>query len=77
MYLLSLTTFTFRSVEGNPHLLCTADSCVNKGDGGHKKKSIIVPIVASIASIAVLVVALALFFVFRKKKSSKPEGINK
>ncbi|KFK35817.1 hypothetical protein AALP_AA4G041400 [Arabis alpina] len=61
------------SVEGNPHLLCGVGPCDNKGDNGHKKKSIIVPIVASIASIAILIVALALFFVLRKKKPSKVE----
>ncbi|ESQ30276.1 hypothetical protein EUTSA_v10011227mg [Eutrema salsugineum] len=58
-------------VEGNPHLLCTTGSCVNKG---HKKKSTIVPVVASIASIAVLIGALVLFLVLRKKKASKVEG---
>ncbi|ANM61083.1 Leucine-rich repeat protein kinase family protein [Arabidopsis thaliana] len=58
------------NVEGNPHLLCTDGLCVNKGDG-HKKKSIIAPVVASIASIAILIGALVLFFVLKKKTQSK------
>ncbi|KAF8089129.1 hypothetical protein N665_0517s0016 [Sinapis alba] len=62
------------NVEGNPHLLCTADLCVNKVEDGHKKKSIIAPVVASIASLAVLVGALIMFLVLRKKKASKVEG---
>jgi len=48
---------------------------VKKGEDGHKKKSVIVPVVASIASIAVLIGALVLFFILRKKKSPKVEGI--
>ncbi|KAL1220939.1 putative LRR receptor-like serine/threonine-protein kinase [Cardamine amara subsp. amara] len=61
------------NVEGNPNLLCTSGSCVNKGENGHKKKSIVVPVVASIASVAVLIGALVIFFVLRKKKPSKVE----
>ncbi|XP_023645225.1 probable LRR receptor-like serine/threonine-protein kinase At1g51820 [Capsella rubella] len=61
------------NVEGNPNLVCTAGSCMNKGDEGHKKKSVIVPVIASIASIAVLIGALVLFFILRKKKSPKAE----
>uniref|UniRef100_A0A1J3IT16 Putative LRR receptor-like serine/threonine-protein kinase n=1 Tax=Noccaea caerulescens TaxID=107243 RepID=A0A1J3IT16_NOCCA len=62
------------NVEGNPYLLCETGSCVNKGEAGKKKKSIIVPVVASIASIAVLVGAVVLFLVLRKKKASKFQG---
>ncbi|KAJ0250386.1 Leucine-rich repeat protein kinase family protein [Hirschfeldia incana] len=62
------------NVEGNPHLLCPAGSCVNKGKDGRKKKSIIVPVVASIASLAVIIGALVMFLVLRKKKTSKLEG---
>ncbi|KAL0722763.1 hypothetical protein Bca4012_037362 [Brassica carinata] len=61
-------------LEGNPHLLCTAGSCVNKGNDGHKKKSIILPVVASIASLAVIIGAFVTFLVLRKKKASKVEG---
>ncbi|ESQ30274.1 hypothetical protein EUTSA_v10011230mg [Eutrema salsugineum] len=60
------------NADNNPHLLCTTSSCVNIG---HKKKSIIVPVVASIASIAIFFIgALVLFIVLRKKKASKVEG---
>ncbi|XP_010500772.2 PREDICTED: probable LRR receptor-like serine/threonine-protein kinase At1g51820 isoform X2 [Camelina sativa] len=62
------------NVKGNPHLVCTAGSCVNKGDDGHKKKSVIVPVIASIVSIAVLIGALVLFFILKKKRSPKVEG---
>ncbi|ESQ30275.1 hypothetical protein EUTSA_v10011248mg [Eutrema salsugineum] len=58
-------------VDNNPNLLCTTRSCVKKG---HTKKSIIVPVVASIASLAVLIGAFVLFIVLRKKKASKVEG---
>uniref|UniRef100_A0A1J3D089 Putative LRR receptor-like serine/threonine-protein kinase n=1 Tax=Noccaea caerulescens TaxID=107243 RepID=A0A1J3D089_NOCCA len=62
-------------VNNNPHLICTTGSCVNEGENGRKKKSIIVPVVASIASIAVLIGALVLFLVLRKrKKASKDKG---
>ncbi|XP_010462025.1 PREDICTED: probable LRR receptor-like serine/threonine-protein kinase At1g51820 [Camelina sativa] len=62
------------NVEGNRHLVCTTGSCVNKGDDGHKKKSVVVPVIASIASIAVLIGALVLFFILRKKRTPKIEG---
>jgi hypothetical protein len=62
------------NVEGNPHILCTTGSCVKKKEDGHKKKSVIVPVVASIASIAVLIGALVLFLILRKKRSPKVEG---
>ncbi|CAN6839396.1 unnamed protein product [Brassica oleracea] len=61
------------NVDNNPHLLCTADSCVNNGENGHTKKSTVVPVVASIASLAVLIVAIVMFLVLRKKKASKVE----
>jgi hypothetical protein len=75
MYFVSLTTLTFCSLDDNPHILCTTGSCMHKGEG--EKKSIIVPVVASIVSLAVIIGALILFLVFRKKKASKVEGINK
>lgn len=67
--LVSLTTLTFYSVEGNPHLLRTTGSSVNtgegghntsivQGEGGHKKKTITLPVVASIALITILIGAL-------------------
>lgn len=65
------------SVEGNPKLLCTKGPCGNKhGVGGHPKKSIIVPIVSSVALIAVLIAALVLFLVLRKKNPSRSKGTN-
>ncbi|KAG2256770.1 hypothetical protein Bca52824_076064 [Brassica carinata] len=64
------------NVDNNPHLLCAADSCVNKEENGHTKKSIVVPVVASISSLAVLVVAVVIFLVLKKKKAAKVEGIN-
>lgn len=68
-----LTTLTFCSVDGNPHLVCTTGSCVHKGEG--KQKKIILPVVASVVSLAVLIGALVLFLVLRKKKKSKVEGM--
>ncbi|CAN8277093.1 unnamed protein product [Cochlearia groenlandica] len=62
------------NVDGNPHLICTGDSCVTKRDNANKKKSNIVPIIASIASIVVLIGALILYLCLRKKKPSKDEG---
>ncbi|XP_020870264.1 probable LRR receptor-like serine/threonine-protein kinase At1g51820 [Arabidopsis lyrata subsp. lyrata] len=62
------------NVEGNPHLRCTTGSCDNKEEDRHKNRSIIVPVVATIASIAVLVGALVLFFILRNKNSPKFEG---
>ncbi|CAN6895635.1 unnamed protein product [Brassica oleracea] len=62
------------NVDNNPHLLCAADSCVNKEENGHTKKSIVVPVVASISSLAVLVVAIFIFLVLKKKKAAKVEG---
>nr|VDD55808.1 unnamed protein product [Brassica oleracea] len=62
------------NVDNNPHLLCAADSCVNKEENGHTKKSIVVPVVASISSLAVLVVAVVIFLVLKKKKAAKVEG---
>ncbi|CAH8255335.1 unnamed protein product [Arabidopsis lyrata] len=60
------------NVQGNPHLLCTDGLCANKGDE-HKKKSITVPLVASIASIAGLICALVLLFILKKKTPLKFE----
>ncbi|KAL1194263.1 putative LRR receptor-like serine/threonine-protein kinase [Cardamine amara subsp. amara] len=59
-------------VDDNPHLLCTIGSCARRREG--EQKSIIVPVVASIASFAVLIGAFVLFLVLRKKKASKVEG---
>ncbi|KAL9309374.1 putative transferase, protein kinase RLK-Pelle-LRR-I-1 family [Arabidopsis thaliana] len=59
-------------LDDNPHILCTTGSCMHKEEG--EKKSIIVPVVASIVSLAVIIGALILFLVFRKKKASKVEG---
>ncbi|AEE32390.1 Leucine-rich repeat protein kinase family protein [Arabidopsis thaliana] len=60
------------NVEGNPKLLCTKGPCGNKpGEGGHPKKSIIVPVVSSVALIAILIAALVLFLVLRKKNPSR------
>ncbi|XP_024006054.1 probable LRR receptor-like serine/threonine-protein kinase At1g51820 isoform X4 [Eutrema salsugineum] len=65
------------NVEGNPRLICTEGSCVNKpGEGGHPKKSITVPVVASVASLVVIATALILFFVLKRKKSSKTNGVS-
>ncbi|CAN8321500.1 unnamed protein product [Cochlearia groenlandica] len=62
------------NVDNNPHVICTSDSCVSNRENKNKKKSIIVPVVASIASIAILVGAFFLFLVLKKKKASKVEG---
>ncbi|KAH0849998.1 hypothetical protein HID58_095901 [Brassica napus] len=57
--------------EGNPNLNCTESSCVNKPrESGHPKKSIIVPVVASVASMVIIGSALVTFFVLKRKKSS-------
>ncbi|CAN8321496.1 unnamed protein product [Cochlearia groenlandica] len=65
------------NVGNNPHLVCTNGSCESKGENEHKKKSVIVPVVASIASLAILIGAFATFLVLKKKKTSKVEGIYK
>ncbi|XP_010535197.1 PREDICTED: receptor-like protein kinase At3g21340 isoform X2 [Tarenaya hassleriana] len=57
-------------LQGNPNLLCRSISCGNAVNEGHHKKNVIVPVVASVASVAILIVALALFFVLKKKKAS-------
>ncbi|XP_019096759.1 PREDICTED: receptor-like protein kinase At3g21340 isoform X2 [Camelina sativa] len=63
------------NVEGNSDLICPDGLCVNKaGNGGANKKNLVVPIVASVASVVVLGFALALFFVFKKKKTSNNQG---
>ncbi|KAG2251276.1 hypothetical protein Bca52824_081412 [Brassica carinata] len=57
--------------EGNPNLNCTESSCVNKPrESGHPKKSIIVPVVASVASMVIIGSALVTFFVLKRKKTS-------
>ncbi|KAF2593477.1 hypothetical protein F2Q70_00042777 [Brassica cretica] len=61
------------NVDNNPHLLCTGGSCVNIGENKPKKNSIIVPVAASIAALAVLIGAFIMFLVLRKKKASKLE----
>ncbi|XP_010545649.1 PREDICTED: probable LRR receptor-like serine/threonine-protein kinase At1g51820 isoform X2 [Tarenaya hassleriana] len=63
-------------LNGNPKLLCQSVSCDNLGGTGkHRKKSVVVPVVASVASVlAVLVAGLALFFVFKKKKQANANG---
>lgn len=68
--------YIFHSVEGNPRLICTEGPCVNKpGEGGHAKKSIIVPVVSSVALIAVLIAALILFLILKNKNPSRSKGI--
>ncbi|CAH8362237.1 unnamed protein product [Eruca vesicaria subsp. sativa] len=58
-------------VEGNPNLSCTERPCVNKPrETGHAKKSITVPVVASVASMVIIATALVTFFILKRKKSS-------
>ncbi|KFK35820.1 hypothetical protein AALP_AA4G041500 [Arabis alpina] len=62
------------NIEGNPMLHCTVGSCLTKAkEGGHQKKSIIIPIVASLASVIALVAALVIFCVIRNKNPSNDE----
>lgn len=57
-------------------LHCTVGSCLNKSrEGVHQKKSIVIPIVASVASVVVLIAALMIFCVIRNKNPSNDEGI--
>ncbi|KAJ4896668.1 Leucine-rich repeat protein kinase family protein [Raphanus sativus] len=59
------------NVEGNPNVSCPESSCVNKPiESGHPKKSMIVPVVASVASVVIIASALVTFFVLKRKKSS-------
>ncbi|KAL1208519.1 Receptor-like protein kinase [Cardamine amara subsp. amara] len=58
------------SLEGNPRL-CVSDSCIKP----HKKK-VLVPIVASVASAAIVIAVLILFLVLRKKRSTIVEGLH-
>ncbi|KAF8089131.1 hypothetical protein N665_0517s0018 [Sinapis alba] len=61
--------------EGNPNLSCTESSCVNKPTkSGHPKKSMIVPVVASVASVVIIASALVTFFVLKRKRSSNSRG---
>ncbi|KAK8524870.1 hypothetical protein V6N12_029722 [Hibiscus sabdariffa] len=55
------------SVEGNPNL-CAKASCVKK-----KKKNTVVPVVASVVSVAFLVTVVAILWRIRKRKS---QGMN-
>ncbi|KAL9859774.1 putative LRR receptor-like serine/threonine-protein kinaseRLK-Pelle-LRR-I-1 family [Arabidopsis thaliana] len=59
------------NIEGNPKLNCTVESCVNKDEeGGRQKKSMTIPIVASIGSVVAFTVALMIFCVVRKNNPS-------
>ncbi|EOA38977.1 hypothetical protein CARUB_v10011410mg [Capsella rubella] len=63
------------NVEGNHMLICTEGPCLNKpGEGGHSKKSIIIPVVSSLALIGVLIAASVLFLVLRKKNLSRSKA---
>ncbi|XP_010545651.1 PREDICTED: probable LRR receptor-like serine/threonine-protein kinase At1g51820 [Tarenaya hassleriana] len=58
-------------LKGNPKLLCQSVPCddPNPDNGVHHKKSVMVPIIASVASaFGLIMVALVLVFVFRRKK---------
>ncbi|CAN8289561.1 unnamed protein product [Cochlearia groenlandica] len=55
--------------------LCTEGSCVNKSkESVHHKKSILIPVVASIASVVVIASPLVLFFVLKRKNKEKGRG---
>ncbi|KAG7594899.1 Protein kinase domain [Arabidopsis thaliana x Arabidopsis arenosa] len=62
------------NIEGNPKLHCTVESCVKDGEGGRQKKSMTIPIVASIAFVVALIVALIIFCVIRKNNPSNDEA---
>ncbi|KAG7583387.1 Protein kinase domain [Arabidopsis suecica] len=63
------------NLEGNIYLNCPDGSCVHEdGNGGAKKKNVVVLVVVSIALVVVLGTALALFLVFRKRKTPHSEG---
>lgn len=55
-------------LEGNPKL-CKFSSCNPK-----EKKGFLVPVIASISSVIIALVVVALFFVFRKKKVPSGES---
>ncbi|KAL1208516.1 putative LRR receptor-like serine/threonine-protein kinase [Cardamine amara subsp. amara] len=55
-------------VEGNPRL-CLSDSCRKQ-----PKKKVLVPIVVSVVSVAIVISVLGIFLVLRKKKSTIVEG---
>ncbi|CAH8282892.1 unnamed protein product [Eruca vesicaria subsp. sativa] len=61
--------------DGNPDLTCEGKPCVNKTDGS-KKKNVVVPVVVSAVVVVVVVlgIALAFFFVFKRKKTSNSQG---
>lgn len=70
------STLVTHSLEGNTNLICPDGLCVNKaGNGGAKKTSVVIPVVASVAFVVVLGSALAFFFVFKKRKTSNSQGI--
>nr|VDC86366.1 unnamed protein product [Brassica rapa] len=56
-------------VDGNP-MLCLSNACKRS------KKNVLVPIVASIASAAVVIAVLVIFLVWRKKKTSTVEDLS-
>ncbi|CAN7018324.1 unnamed protein product [Brassica oleracea var. botrytis] len=53
-------TFLFYGTQGNPNL-CLSGSCNNN-------KKVLVPVIASVASVLVLIALLVLFYIFRKKR---------
>uniref|UniRef100_A0A1J3J8Q2 Putative LRR receptor-like serine/threonine-protein kinase n=1 Tax=Noccaea caerulescens TaxID=107243 RepID=A0A1J3J8Q2_NOCCA len=59
------------NVEGNPLMICAIGSCVNKKGKIDRTKDIVVPVTRAVvvASIALLICALLLFFHFRHKRS--------
>lgn len=60
-------------------MICTIGSCVNKDGKRDRTKDIVVPVTIAVvvASIALTICALVLFFIFRHKRSpSVVEGIS-
>lgn len=57
------------SLEGNPRLFPSSGS----PEQTHKK-TLLVPIVASVGSVSILIAALVLYLVLRKKKQPTVEG---
>ncbi|XP_031252525.1 probable LRR receptor-like serine/threonine-protein kinase At1g05700 [Pistacia vera] len=66
---LNLSGNIAHSVEGNPNL-CASVSCGKK----RKKKKLLVPVVASFASLFTLLAALALFWRLKSPKQAKESG---
>ncbi|CAA7034837.1 unnamed protein product [Microthlaspi erraticum] len=58
-------------VEGNPLVICTIGSCVDKNGKGDRTKDVVVPVTIAVvvASLALIICALLLFFHFRRKRS--------